>query len=765
VRDGREREIEPRLLVPGDVVLVPDGAKVPADCRVLHAVGVEVDESILTGESVTVAKAAAPVAAVAELPDRSCMLHHGTLVARGHARAVVTATGTATELGRVASRMRVIERVQTPLQRRMAGFSRVIAIVVVGACGFGLAAGLALGDDPKEIGLSLVGLAVSAIPEGLPIVLTVALAISMQRMAARRVVIRRLAAVETLGSCSAIGSDKTGTLTRNRMTVRAVVPPGERYDVTGDGLDVAGGISFAGTPVAVARDSPVGRPLLAAALCTDASVVAAGDAFDAVGDPTEVALLVAAAKAGLAKDELEELYPRVAEIPFDADRRFMATFNRVDGEVTAFVKGAPEEVLRMCVTDAAGEALGLDRILATAGELAAEGLRVLGIADRPGAGDLVELDGPLHGLRFLGLVGMVDPPRSEARAAVAACHRAGIRVLMITGDHASTALAVAQQVGIAGPGGTVVVGADLDACEPMVLDETVRHTDVFARMSPQHKLAVVESLRRDGQTVAVTGDGVNDAPALRAADIGVAMGRSGTDVAREAADIVLLDDDFASIVAAVEEGRIAFRNVRKTTFFLVSTGAAAIFAMVASILGRFDAPFVAAQLIWLNVVTNGVQDVALAFEPGEGDDLERRPRPRGEGVLSGLLWERAAIAGVVMAIGTLGLFLYELQAGADLERARTVALTTMVLFSVLHIGNSRSEHRSAFARSPLANRFLFAGTVSALTLHVAAMYFGPTQRILRIEPLDAGTWVTMLAVALSVVAAMELHKLLRGRRS
>jgi Ca2+-transporting ATPase len=445
----------------------------------------------------------------------------------------------------------------------------------------------------------------------------------------------------------------------------------------------------------------------------------------------------------------------------------MATFNQDEEGASVFVKGAPEEVLAMCEGEATGGPLDPSRVLEAAEGMAAEGMRVLATAYRPLDREPVTVEAPhahLERLIFLGLHGMIDPPRDEAIAAVRGCQGAGIRVVMITGDHAATAAAIARQLGIAREGDRVAAGSALEGLDDDALDALVSEVSVFARVSPQHKLAIVEALRRLGHTVAVTGDGVNDGPALKAADIGVAMGESGTDVAKEASDMVVTDDNFASIVAAVEEGRVAFDNVRKTTFFLISTGAAAIIAVLASILGRFEAPFVAAQMIWLNVVTNGVQDVALAFEPGEKDVLRRRPRPRGEGVISALLWERTALAGVVMAIGTLALFLHELNARDDLDRARTVALTTMVLFQVFHIGNSRSEHLSAFRKSPFSNRFLFVGTTVALALHVGALHFGPTQYVLRVEPLDTGTWVKMVGVAASVIVAVEVHKLLRGPR-
>ncbi len=683
---------------------------------------------------------------------------------RAAPRAVVSATGPRTELGRIAGAVRELGQGETPLQRRMARFARLIGIAVLASCAVGLAAGLATGQPFEDLVLALLALAVSAIPEGLPIVLTIALAISMRRMAARRAIVRRLPAVETLGSCTVIGSDKTGTLTRNLMTVRAVVVGRERYEVTGSGLGSSGELVLDGTPRRAEEGTPLWLSLLAGALCNEARAVSRDGELDVSGDPTEVALLVAAAKAGLDKDELEDRFERFAEIPFDSDLRYMATFNRGDDGAFLFVKGAPEEVLAMCDRGAGAAPLDPRLVLAEADRLAGEGMRVLASAYRPLDGGAASVAAPgehLEGLAFLSLYGLIDPPRAEAIAAVRGCQEAGIRVLMITGDHAATALAIARQVGIAADG-RAVLGSELDSLDDRQIGELVAEASVFARVSPQHKLAIVEALKRAGHTVAVTGDGVNDAPALRAADIGVAMGASGTEVAKEASDMIVTDDNFASIVAAVEEGRVAFDNVRKTTFYQVSTGAAEIVAVLASLLASFQAPFVAAQIIWLNLVTNGIQDVALAFEPGEKDTLRRPPRPRAEGVISALLWERTVLTGIVMAAGTLALFLHELHARDDLERARTVALTTMVLFQAFHVGNSRSEHLSAFAKSPFSNRLLLAGTALAVALHVGAMHFGPAQYVLRIEPLDAATWLKMIGVAASVIVVVELHKLLRG---
>ena len=770
VRDGREREIDAAELVPGDVILLEAGDRVPADARVLHAASLEADESLLTGESAMVAKIASALPEEVGLADRTNSVFMGTSVTRGRGRAVVVATGAASVIGGIADSVRRIGEVATPLQRRMGRFARIIGVAIGIACAIGFAFGVAAGDDLGALVLALVALAVAAIPEGLPIVLTVALAISVRRMAQRHVIIRTLPAVETLGSCSAIGSDKTGTLTENRMTVQRIHAGGRSYEVTGGGTDLHGVIVAPDGEVADgASDDALRQALRIGALCNDASLIegSGGDA-EALGDPTEVALLVAAAKAGLAKDVLDERHLRVGEIPFESERRWAATFHRDEGDpprTFVAVKGAPERVLEMCASDHDGDPIDRGALMRVADALAGEGLRVLAMASRPlEDAEAFDLAQPPDGLRFAGLQGMIDPPRPEAIAAVRGCQAAGIRVVMITGDHAATALAIAERLGIAAQGDRVVTGVELEGMDDGALEQAVATVPVFARVSPEHKLRIVTALQRIGHTVAVTGDGVNDAPALKAADIGAAMGRSGTDVAKEAADMVVTDDNFASIFAAVEEGRVAFDNVRKTTFFLISTGVAAVLAVLASLVFRFPLPFLPAQMLWLNVVTNGIQDVALAFEPGERDVLARKPRPRGEGVISRLLWERAAIAGSVMAAGTLLVFFWELGAHDDVAMARTAALTTMVLFQVFHIGNSRSEHRSAFARSPMLNPLLFLGTIVALAIHVGSLYLPFTQLLLRVEPLGLESWARMIAVAASIIVVGELHKLLRGPR-
>jgi magnesium-transporting ATPase (P-type) len=769
LRDRRERDVEAEALVPGDVVLIEPGARIPADARVLHSTALEVDESLLTGESATVAKHARTLEPDAALADRHNMLFQGTTATRGHARALIVATAADTELGRIAGAVQALPETRTPLQRQISGIARLIGIAVPAIALLGFLLGAAAGEQTDELFLAMVALAVAAIPEGLPIVLTVVLAISVSRMASQRALVRQLPAVETLGSCSVIGSDKTGTLTQNRMTVERIFAGGRRYEVTGTGYAGHGRIHAGEQPADLDGDEVLRLALSAAVLCNEATAIEGEGELEGElevsGDPTEIALLVAGTKAGLFRDELEEERPRVAAIPFDAERRFAATFHRDDGRELVFVKGAPERVLAMCTQAAGSPHLDRERIIAEAEEMAAAGLRVLAGAyrsDDAGSARSDRPDAELVDLVFLGLYGMMDPPREEAKAAVEGCQSAGIRTIMITGDHAATALAIARELGIVGGGAEAITGRDLDRLDDHELERTVADVAVFARVAPEHKLRIVQALQRRGEVVAVTGDGVNDAPALKAADIGVAMGRSGTDAAREAADMVVTDDNFASIFAAVEQGRIAFDNVRKTTSYLLAGSLAAVLAVLISLLFRFDLPFRPAQLLWLNLVCYGIQDVALAFEPGERGVLGRPPRRRGEGLVSRVLWERIAIVGTLMAAGVLAIFLLQLDRGTSLDQARTIAVTQLVVFMVLHVGNSRSEYLSVFRKSPLSNRFLFVGTALALSVHIAALHLPFTQFALGFEPFPLNVWAAIVATALSVIVAVEVHKRIRG---
>lgn len=760
VREGHEWEVDSTELVPGDVVFLESGTRVPADIRLFSATSLAIDESLLTGESLPVAKRVEPVEETAGVADRACMAYTGAIVTGGRGRGYVVETGPRTELGSIAEQVRGEEEIQTPMQQRMGTFAQVIGIVVGIASLLAFIIGIILGESVSEMFKVAVALAVAAVPEGLPVVFTITLALGVRRMAHRNAIIRRLPAVETLGSTSVIGSDKTGTLTENRMTVQEIWAGGESYSLAGDGAGQVGDLG---------PDHPLALALTAGILTNEAEVFMTEEGVETRGDPTEAAILVAAAELGIEPEDVRDVHPAFAEIPFEPELRYSASIREKNGAHLVAVKGAPERVMLMCshmLTSNGPTPVDESEVMRVAAEMASKGLRVLAAAHRvlPEPLDRPDRIEEPEALTLLGLFGMMDPPRKGVEGAIAGCRSAGIRVLMITGDHARTALAIGRKLGLAGGDNAPVTGSDIDQMDEERLAEVVRETSIYARMSPENKLQVVRALREQGDVVAVTGDGVNDAPALRAADIGISMGKSGTDVAREASDMVLTDDDFVSIYAAVEEGRVTFDNLRKATFFLISTGAASIVVILTALAFRWPLPFLPAQLLWLNLVTNGLQDVALAFEPGEKGVLRRPPRSRTEGIISRILWERVLIAGLVMAIGTLALFRWTLDSTDDLVQAQSVALTTMVLFMMLHVGNSRSEYISAFRKNPISNPFLFIATAAALIVHIGALYLGPTQYILRVEPIGLDAWVRMLAVALSIIAAVEVHKLLRRNK-
>jgi magnesium-transporting ATPase (P-type) len=763
IRNGEDRDLPSRELVPGDLVLLESGARVPADVRLVAARHLRIDESLLTGESLPVQKTSARVEAEASVMDRRNMAFMGTSVTTGRGRGYVVAVGSGTELGAIADEIRHETRAVPPLQARITRFAHIVAVAVAASAVLAFILGVAIGRGWAEMFLIAVALSVAAIPEGLPVAFTITLARGVHRMARRKAIVRRLPAVETLGSTSVIGSDKTGTLTENRMTVQEIWADGRAWPVPGAHAD--GRAEEGATPAA---GSPLHFTLLAGVLANEASVLPVGGEFEAQGDPTEVALLRAAWRFGLDPEEVRRAHTVQAEIPFESERQYSAVYVRRGDEHRVFLKGAPERVVGMCRAmqrDTGPGALDADSVLDAAHAMADRGLRVLAMAYRimTGAPPDVEHPPAPEDLVFAGLQGMMDPPREGVREAIRGCREAGIRVLMITGDHAATAQSIGRQLALSTAGTPVLTGTELTRLDDERLDARVGEIAVYARVAPEQKLRIVHALQRRGEIVAVTGDGVNDAPALKAAQIGIAMGRSGTDVAREAADMVLADDNFVSIYAAVEEGRITFDNVRNVTFFLISTGAAAILTILAALALDWPMPFVPAQLLWLNLVTNGLQDVALAFEPGEPGVARRPPRSPREGLLSLLLWERTLIAGAVMALGTLYLFHRTHELTGSLVQAQTVALTTMVLFQNFHIGNSRSEFVSAFRKSPFSNPFLFASAAAALLIHVGALHFGPTQFVLRVEPIDATSWPRIVPVAASVLAVVELHKLLRRR--
>jgi magnesium-transporting ATPase (P-type) len=768
VRDGTEQEVDAATLVPGDLVVLTSGSHVPADVRLVVATTLDVDESLLTGESLPTRKATTPVAAATPVADRTSLAFMGSAVANGRGRGIVVATAAATELGSIAESIRSTDRPTTPLQRRMQRFANVIAVAVLAATVAAFVLGVALGTPADQMFLTAVALAVAVIPEGLPVAYTVAMALGVHRMAQRRAIVRSLPAVETLGSTDLIGSDKTGTLTANRMTVVRGWTAEGWVSFTADAAGATDADRRAADEVAAAPTGALAAALRSAVVANEAElVVTDGEVTDRRGDPTEWAMLVAARDVGTDPTQVRARHPIVASVPFETHARYAYAITVEDDRTVLRLKGAPERVLDLCtaIRDGDGDRpLDPAEVRAAAEAMAGQGLRVLATAERQLDLDASEVDPdapPRPGsLTLTGLLGMQDPPRPGVREAIARCGQAGIGVVMITGDHVATARAIAHDLGIATEA-RALTGVELEAMDDAALREAVLDVDVFARVAPQHKLRVVEALRAHDRVVAVTGDGVNDGPALKAADIGIAMGRSGTDVAREASDMVLTDDDFVSIVDAVEEGRVVFDNVRKVTYFLLSTGSASIVAILASIAAGWPLPYVPAALLWLNVVTNGLQDVALAFDPGERGVLERPPRRSAEGILNRVLWERTAMFGCALAAGSLWLFTWAEGAGLSPDQQRGAALTTLVVAMAAHVYNARSERRSILVTGVHGNRFLLAATSFSLTLHVAASYWEPAQRVLQIAPVTGPGWSRILAVALGIVLLSEIDKGLR----
>lgn len=782
VRDNTTREIDAEDVVPGDVILVESGNRIPADLRLLSAQSLQIDESFLTGESVAVTKESGWIGlAETTVGDHRNMAYAGAVVTRGRGKGVVVETGSDTIVGQLAESVAGAETGTAPLLERMHGFARLIALVVIVVASVIGGAGVAIHGmgASKEIFLFTVALAVAAIPEGLPAALTVALAIATSRMAKRGVIVRRLAAVEGLGSCTLVASDKTGTLTCNELTVRAILlADGKHLEVTGEGFEPVGEVHSDGSPVAIEDVDGLDDLVLAGILCNEADLYHHNEHWQWRGDPTDIALLALGRKLGLSRDEETRKFPQRHEIPFEAEHRYAATYHDGDSGGRVYVKGATERVLDMCDLS--------DRVRSelreSAERLAKDGYRVLALASGEISQAIDPDDPPSEptGLKLLGFIGMIDPLRPGVGDSITACHRAGIRVCMITGDHPLTASAIARELGIADKDRGAITGAALSEMGEDELQETVRCYSVFARVAPKQKLELVQAAQAIGHFVAVTGDGVNDAPALRAANIGVAMGKAGTDVARDAAELVVSDDDFSSIVNGIEEGRVAYDNVRKVVAQLTATGAAEVMLVcltlaagglmaIFGISGGEDGPAILlpllpVQLLWLNLVTNGIQGVALAFEPSEGDVLSRPPRPPKEPIFNRLMLERTLIAAGVMATVSFGLFIWAIREGWELAAASNLLLLLMVLFENIHVGNNRSETKSALAFSPLRSPYLLAGVLGALSIHILAMNLPLLQGVLRTEPVDLKTAAAMFGLALTVFVAMELHKMSWAKR-
>lgn len=760
VRNGQRRRIDAVELVPGDIVWLAAGDKVPADLRLLAGRELRTAEAPLTGESTAVDKHPAPLPADTDLADRRNMAYAGTHVVAGHGHGLVVATGDATESGRISQLIAQAPDLQTPLTRHMAVFSRQLLVAILFLAAMTFAVGMLRGQTAMDMFMAAVALAVGAIPEGLPAAVTITLAIGVGRMARRRAIIRKLPAVETLGSTTVVCSDKTGTLTENQMTVREIWAGNANYAVTGAGYATDGGITLAGKPTTVGWS--LREVLVAGALCNDAGLHREHGHWKITGDPTEAALLVAARKGGLDETTLKALSPRLDELPFDSTRQTMATLHQLDGGRLVYVKGALEKILPACsaMLDTHGRHWSLDpeEVEERAIAMAERGLRVLALARKPLADDRALTDGELaQDLVLVGLVGMIDPPRHRAVGAVRTCQAAGIRVKMITGDHAGTALAIARQLGIGDQG--VLTGRALAAMDEAGLRQAAQETDVFARVEPEQKLRLVRALQAEGEVVAMTGDGVNDAPALKQADIGIAMGHAGTEVAKEAAAMVLTDDNFATIEAAVEEGRGVYDNLVKFITWTLPTNFGEGLVILAAILAGVTLPITPLQILWINMTTAVLLGLPLAFEPLEKGIMLRQPRVPGSPILDQALILRIALVGMLMLLGSFGLFQLALNRGLSLEEARTVAVNVFVMIEALYLFNCRSLTRSVRSVGYWTNPWVWAGVGVTALLQLAFTYLSPFQKLFGTAPIGLGAWVEILVVGLlaAIVVAVEKH--------
>ncbi len=771
LRDGKRVEIAAEELVPGDIVVMQSGDKVPADLRLLKARDLRVDESVLTGESVPVDKQLEAQPEDAPLGDRLCMTYSGTLVTYGQCTGVVVATGAQTEIGRISAMLESVDHMTTPLIRQINAFGRWLAAAILGLAAAVVLFGYLVRDYAlAEVFLAGVGLAVAAIPEGLPAIMTITLAIGVQRMAGRKAIIRKLPAVETLGSVTVICSDKTGTLTRNEMTVQSLVLVGEHYSVTGVGYAPDGGLENDGKAVDPEQSERLGELLRAMLLCNDASVHQKDGQWHVQGDPTEGALVTLAMKAGLDPEREHKAWPRTDAIPFESEHRFMATLHHDhQGNAVAYVKGAPERLLEMCEKQRGAdgdEPLDTDAWRERMDAIAAKGQRLLAIACRPVADDKRELrfEDVEQGLVLIGVVGMIDPPREEAIRAVEQCRQAGIRVKMITGDHGLTARAIGAELGI-GDGESVVTGAELEDLDDDALRRLVADTDVFARASPEHKLRLVRALQATDQIVAMTGDGVNDAPALKRADVGVAMGQKGTEVSKEASEMVLADDNFASIARAVEEGRTVYDNLRKTLLFLLPTNGGQAGVIILAVLAGMTLPITPVQILWVNMVTAVTLGLALAFEPSEPRVMQRPPRPPKAPILSPYMLWRIGFVSVLLVAATVGMFLLEQNNGLSLDYARTLAVNTLVVCQVFYLISARFVVESSVSVSMFSGNPWVPGAITAIVaVQLAFTYLPPMQTLFGTTALPLRDWGAMLALGAAVLVLVELEKALLGRR-
>ncbi len=773
IRDGRIVEIPARELVPGDLVLLEAGNYVPADLRLIEGMNLKINEASLTGESVPVEKKAGAVYEE-ELPlgDRLNTAYMGTVVTYGRGKGLVVSTGMNTEIGLIAEMLESYQEGETPLQRKLKEFGKLLGIASLAICGLIFVLGFIRGIPVLEMFMTAVSLAVAAIPEGLPAIVTIVLALGMQRMVKRHSIIKKLHAVETLGSVTVICSDKTGTLTQNEMTVTKIYTNGKMYSVSGEGYRPSGEFTVEDATVEPGADAHLRKLLTIGVLCNDARLEETqgnkeGErGWRILGDPTEGALVVAAAKAGILPEDLEKAMPRLQEIPFDSDRKRMTTFHPAREGYTAFIKGAPDVLLNLStkiyregrilpITDEdKADILEANRSMAT------RALRVLALgyremAEIPGQPDPDDIE---RDIIFAGLVGMIDPPRPEAGEAIKVCRNAGIKPVMITGDYKDTAVAIAKELGVMTEGSKVLSGTDLDAIDDEELVSAAKEVSVYARVSPIHKLRIVDAIKKNGHIVAMTGDGVNDAPALKRSDIGVAMGITGTDVAKETADMILTDDNFASIVAAVEEGRVIYSNIRKFIFFLLSCNIAEILIIFAAMITGLPVPLKPIQLLWLNLLTDAFPALALGMEEKEPGIMKKPPRDPAEPIMDGRMKWQIGIQSTFMTLAVLGAFIYALNFKDGIQTARTFAFATLIFSELLRAYTSRSETHSVFSLGLFRNKYMIAGTLCSFLLLLAVIYVPYLRTVFDTTLLSFDEWRIIAAFGIIPFIAAEASK-------
>ncbi len=771
IRDRQRHTIDGDELVPGDIVLIEAGDKVPADLRLLRTHGLQIQEAVLTGESVAVEKRIAPVGINAALGDRACMAFSGTTVARGQGRGVVVTTGDATQIGLISGLLSRVETLTTPLVEQMAVFAKWLTLFILVVAGLILAFGyFVLHHDFGELFMAVVGLSVAAIPEGLPAVLTITLAVGVQAMARRNAIVRRLPAIETLGSVSVICSDKTGTLTRNEMSVASIVTATQGFSVRGVGYEPMGTIESTTGPVDAARHPGLIEIARAAILCNDAELKNRDGVWSVEGDPMEGALLSAAGRVGLLVAETRGQWPRSDVIPFDAKHRFMVTLNHDhEHHAVVFVKGAPECILGMCRDQRLpdGSVAPLDSVYwqEQAERIAAEGQRVLAIAtkDRPSGHTVLEFGDVESNLTLLALVGLIDPPREEAISAVAECHAAGIRVKMITGDHATTALAIGRQLGLRNPD-RVLTGVDIDELDDPSLAMAVLETDVFARTSPEHKLRLVMALQSQGLIVAMTGDGVNDAPALKRASAGIAMGHKGSEAAKEASELVLADDNFASIAAAVQEGRTVYDNIKKVISWTLPTNAGEASTIILALTAGMALPITPVQILWVNMITAVSLGIALAFEPTEADTMRRPPRPRAEPLLSGSLVWHIILVAILFLGGVFGIYAYAIDRGYPIELARTMAMNTLVVMEIFHLFFIRNMYCTSLTwKAVRGTKAVWIAVIIVAIGQFVITYVQPVQTVFETKAIGLLDGLLIVLIGVALFAVIEIEKQTRLR--